>query len=414
LSFKFLHTADLHLESPLKSLALRDEGLADLIGNATRTVLTRIVDLCITEEVNALLIVGDLYDGAQTSMKTARFLAQEMVRLAEAEIPVFLIRGNHDAMSRITRELILPESVKVFSGRAEFVETNWNGHDVVVHGISFRLPQVPDTLLDHFHTPVPGAFNIGLLHTSLGGAPGHDLYAPCSLVELQATKFDYWALGHIHQRAAFPGPTTVVMPGIPQGRDIGEAGEKTVTLVTVGDDGAVALEEHALAVAQFERVQVAGDGLDDWGDLVTVLQSTLSKVRRANGAEHLIVRPVVIGVSPLSWRARRDVDLLRTEAQSAAESIGSLWIDKLEIALEEGAESAPGGPIGELATLIEADMSGSLQIPTQDALDALVKKLPRELRHLFGDTEEDVAAACQEAMRQGALELLARLDAEEV
>lgn len=412
MTFKFLHTADIHLDSPLKSLALRDEGLADLIGNATRTVLTRIIDLCISEEANALLIAGDLYDGAQTSMKTARFLAQEMARLADAEIPVFLIRGNHDAMSRITRELVLPESVKVFSGRAECVQTSWNGHDVAVHGISFRLPQAPDNLLDHFHTPVPGAFNIGLLHTSLGGAHGHDPYAPCSLAELQATGFNYWALGHIHKRAAFPGPTTVVMPGIPQGRDIGEAGEKTVTLVTVDDDGAVTLKEHALAVAQFERVQVAGDGLDDWGGLVTALRSALSGARRTHGAEHLIVRPVVTGVSPLSWRARRDVDLLRAEAQSAAESIGSLWIDKLELALEEGADSAPGGPVGELATLIEAGMTGSLQVPTQDTLDALSKKLPRELRHLFGDTEDDVAAACQEAMRQGALELLARLDAE--
>jgi len=83
-AFKFVHTADIHLDSPLKSLALRDAGLAELVGNASRATFSRIVDLCLSEEVQALLIAGDLYDSGQTSMKTARFLAQEMERLASA------------------------------------------------------------------------------------------------------------------------------------------------------------------------------------------------------------------------------------------------------------------------------------------------------------------------------------------
>ena len=410
MAFKFIHTADLHLDSPLKSLALRDPDLAELVGTASRTVLTRIVDLCINEQVQALLIAGDLYDGAQTSMKTARFLAQEMTRLAEADIPVFMIRGNHDAMSKITHELVLPDSVKVFLGRAETIETTWNGQEVAVHGISFRQPHAPDSLLDHFRAPIGGAFNVGLLHTSLGGAIGHDPYAPCSLNDLRETGFDYWALGHIHTHAAHSGATTIVMPGIPQGRDIGEAGEKSVTLVSVDDAGGVTLSERPLAVAQFERLEVDCNGLNDWGDLVQALRNALTQARRDHGGEHLIVRPVLAGTSALAWRARRDRDMLRQEAQVVAEGIGSLWIDKLEVTLNEATDTAHGGPVGELGGLIDEAMTGDLDAAAQGELDALMKKLPRELRDLLGDTEQEVAQAFRAEMRQGALELLARLD----
>lgn len=411
MAFRFVHTADIHLDSPLKSLALRDPGLAELIGNASRTVLTRIVDLCIEEAVDALLIAGDLYDGDQTSMKTARFLAQQMERLAAAGIPVFLIRGNHDALSKITRELVLPETVRVFAGRAETVETAWNGHDVAVHGISFRLPQAPESLLGQFRAPVPGAFNIGMLHTSLGGAPGHDPYAPCALADLEAAGFDYWALGHIHLRAVHRGSATVVMPGIPQGRDIGEAGAKSVSLVSIDDAGAVTVEERALAVAQFERLEVPCGGLGDWAGLVSAMHDALTAGRRDHPAEHLIVRPVLSGRTPLAWRARRDADLLRAEAQSMAEQVGSLWIDKLEIALDEDSGGAAGGgPVRELAGLILASATEGLETAIRDETDSLTRKLPRELRNLAGATEAETDATCADEMRRGALDILAHLE----
>jgi hypothetical protein len=92
--FRFLHTADIHLDSPLRSLAMRDPELAALIGGSTRQVLVGIVDLCLEERVNALVVAGDLYDGDQTSMKTARFLADQMRRLHEAGIVVYKVPGQ--------------------------------------------------------------------------------------------------------------------------------------------------------------------------------------------------------------------------------------------------------------------------------------------------------------------------------
>ncbi len=414
MAFKFVHTADIHLDSPLKSLALRDEGLAELVGNATRATFSRIVDLCLAEEVQALLIAGDLYDGSQTSMKTARFLAQEMERLAGEDIPAFVIRGNHDAASRITRELTLPDSVTVFGGKARVIETLWRDHAVAVHGISYRDPHAPESLLNRFHPPVPGAFNIGLLHTSLGGAQGHDPYAPCALSELQATGFDYWALGHIHQRSAYPGvkpgATTVVMPGIPQGRDIGEAGPKSVTLVSVADDGRIEMEERHLAVAQFERLPVDCGQHSDWHTLAGALKNALRTARRAHAGEHLIVRPVLTGATPLAWKIGRDIDVLHAEARNVADEIGTLWIDKIEIALDIAPDTSPGGAVGELARIIQQSSLPPDAPAMHDVVDRLLKHLPRELRGLLGDSEAQTAAAMTEMMQQGAMEVLARLE----
>ena len=147
MAYRFVHTADIHLDSPLRTLALREPELAELIGGATRKAFASIIDLCLAEQVDALMIAGDLYDGEQTSMKTARFLADQLRRLHEAGIAAFIIRGNHDAESRITRELALPESVKVFTGRAEFVAIRCGALDTAVHGVSFVQKHSPDRLL---------------------------------------------------------------------------------------------------------------------------------------------------------------------------------------------------------------------------------------------------------------------------
>ena len=172
MAFRFVHTADLHLDSPLVSLALRDPELAELVGTATRTVLARIVDLCLAERVDALLVAGDLYDRDQTSMKTAGFLARQFARLTGAGIRVFLIRGNHDAAARISGELRLPEGAHLFGPRDAPVvlEGAADGRDVAVHGASFRRIEGPADPLAAFAAPVAGALNVAMLHTKIGRA----------------------------------------------------------------------------------------------------------------------------------------------------------------------------------------------------------------------------------------------------
>ncbi|MBZ9921837.1 DNA repair exonuclease, partial [Mesorhizobium sp. BR1-1-7] len=346
MTFRFIHTADVHLDSPLRSLALRNSELAELVGDASRQSFAAIVDLCLAERVDALVIAGDLYDGDQTSMKTARFLATQMARLHQAGVRVYMIRGNHDAMSRITKQLELPDTVTTFGGRCQSVIQSGAGVDVAFHGLSFVSPKAPEGLLSKYVAPREGAANVGIMHTSLAGSPGHDVYAPCSVADLQGHGFNYWALGHIHVRQVYSGASTLVMPGIPQGRDINEAGEKSVTLVTIRDDRCVEIEERLTSVAQFERVSVDLTGASEWSEAIVRIRSGLEQSRQVARSRYLVARLGLIGTSVLSWSLMRDRDLAVAEAEQAAEQVGDTWVEKLEFAL-----SAPG--VGDLASVAD-------------------------------------------------------------
>jgi DNA repair exonuclease SbcCD nuclease subunit len=417
LAFRFVHAADIHLDSPLKSLALRNSELADLIGNATRKAFVSIVDLCLDEQVDALLLAGDLYDGDQTSMKTARFIVEQLRRLDEAGIRVFIIRGNHDALSKITKELIPPVSVKIFLGRAEAVEIPQQpgARPIWIHGMSFAQPHAPESLLPRYKPPVEGAVNIGLLHTSLDGAIGHDPYAPCSSADLQASGFRYWALGHIHKTSISQASATVVMPGIPQGRDIGEAGQKGVMLVTVTDDGDIFVEERPTSIAQFERVTVDLTGMSEWADMTRALSAALGPARHRAKSEHLVTRLRLVGTTPLAWRLRYDHDLLQTEAENQAERLGKSWIDKIEMECSSptaggtalsSADSVPLEDLRRLMTAVAQDQGYRDDI-TQFVQD-FRSQLPPECRDMLGQDENAVAAFATEASMEGIEEVLAR------
>ena len=416
-AYRFIHAADVHLDSPLRSLALRTPGLAELIGNATRGAFVRIVDLCLDEQVDALLLAGDLYDGDQTSMKTARFLAEQIWRLHDAGIRVFIIRGNHDALSRITKELTFPDSVKVFGGRAEAVAVDRQGGEfpVSIHGLSFAQPHAPESLIGKYKPPVEGAVNIGLMHTSLAGAPGHDLYAPCSLADLHATGFHYWALGHAHKRSTVEGTRAVVMPGMPQGRDINEFGAKSVTLVTIGDDRSIRIEERVTSIAQFERVSVDVAGIDDWRDLAGALTRAMEQARVGAASEHLVARLRLTGTTPLAWRIWRDLDLLKTEADDRALVIGACWVEKLEVDCRApGAVLGPAAdPLAELGRLIEDEVIQSevFQAGIAAIAEELRAQLPPECRGIFGSDEAAFKTAIGALAQDGAEEVLARLRA---
>jgi exonuclease SbcD len=414
--YRFVHAADIHLDSPLRSLALRDPELAALIGNATRRAFEAIVDLCLDEQVDALLLAGDLYDGEQTSIKTARFLAAQIRKLDEAGIRVFIIRGNHDALSKVTQELVFPDSVKVFGGRAEAVAIDRARGDfpVAIHGISFKQPQAPESLLPKFKPPIDGAVNIALMHTSLAGAPGHDLYAPCNPLDLDAAGFDYWALGHIHKRAVTQGACAIVMPGMPQGRDINESGPKSVTLVTIADDRSVRLEERVTSVAQFERVAVNLDGIDSWPAVAAAVARALEEASSAVVSEHMVARLAIGGATPLAWQIRRDRDLMKAEAAERASVIGRIAIEKIEIdCVAPRAAGDSADPLVDLRALIADEIapSGAYEAALAAMARELQAQLPPEARAIFGADEEAFKANLAQLADEGAEDVLARLHA---
>ena len=417
--YRFVHTADIHLDSPLKSLALRDPELAQLIGNATRKSFVRTIDLCIDEAVDALLLAGDLYDGDQTSMKTALFFAEQLDRLHQHGIGAFIVRGNHDAESRITRELVFREGVKVFTSVAgvELPKRPEGSVPVAIHGLSFAKPHAPESLLKKYKAPLDRHVNIGIMHTSLSGAVGHDPYAPCSPEDLHASQFDYWALGHIHKRSVIKGKAHIVMPGNPQGRDVNESGPKSVSLVTVGDDRAITVTERFTALAQFETVRVDASTFSEWNDLVHAITGALESAREDVQADHLVARLRIEGNTPLAWRIRSDHDLLLTEAKFRASSIGNCWVEKIDVACSLATTLRTNGnadPVAELRNLIGAEILGSEAFKLQLAGigDELRSQLPADCREVLGNNQAEYEALLWELAREGSEDVLARISAE--
>jgi DNA repair exonuclease SbcCD nuclease subunit len=257
--------------------------------------------------------------------------------------------------------------------------------------LSFANPKAPESLLPKYPAGREGAMNIGIMHTSLAGSPGHDVYAPCSVSDLHGHGFDYWALGHIHARSVHIGASTVVMPGTPQGRDINEAGEKSVTLVTIRDDRSIEIEERLTSVAQFERLSVDLAGTAEWSEVVSRVRSALEDKRAAVRSRHAVVRLGLNGATPLSWSLIRDRDLLLAEAEQAAEQVGDTWVEKLELDITSPSTEAAGDtadPILELAALMRADAgSEAFRAEAKALIKKMVADLPADGREFAGKDE---------------------------
>ncbi|MCP1198539.1 DNA repair exonuclease [Notoacmeibacter sp. MSK16QG-6] len=266
--FTFIHAADLHLGTRFHGLATRDEATARHFAEATRTALGRLVDRTIEAKAAFLLLAGDIYDGEWQDLSTGLDFASQMARLAREDIPVFTLRGNHDALSIVRREITLPDNVKEFSTEApETVELD--ELRVAIHGQGFAERSCPENLASRYPPPRAGWFNIGLLHTSLDGRPGHGSYAPCTPADLVARGYDYWALGHSHAfEMVSESDPMIVYPGNLQGRSIREQGGKGAVSVTVEDGRIIGAAERLIVDGgRFFQIAIDIDGMEDVPDL---------------------------------------------------------------------------------------------------------------------------------------------------
>ncbi len=401
---RILHTADIHLDSPLRSLALRDAELRDQVQIATRTALERIVDTALSRSVAALLIAGDLFDGAERSARTAAFLTGQLDRLRTNGIRVFYIKGNHDAENPLTGELSLPDNVHVFDGRGGKVQLT---DEIWIHGVSFAGRHTDESLLPRFQAPVEDAVNIAMLHTSLVNAEGHDPYAPCSVRDLVASGFDYWALGHVHRRQVHSTAPWVVMPGTPQGRDMGELGPKSATLLTVTDE--IEVDEVPTSVVEFVHVEIdpADAATDD--ALRDLLRQRLHATANRLTSECGVVRLTLSGASPRRWQILRDQDMWSETAAQVSRETGRLWLDRLVLNVSNMA--APGqSATDELAKIMETIRQEPGFAETCRAeLEAVLAELPVHRRGELLPDEDAMAALGQRLAETGAQGMLARM-----
>jgi DNA repair exonuclease SbcCD nuclease subunit len=396
-SFRFIHTGDIHLDSPLKGLAGQDGHAAELIRTATRTAFDGLVSQAIAEEVAFVVIAGDLYDGDWRDYQTGLFFVRQMGRLAKAGIPVFLLHGNHDAESQITRRLVLPENVRVFSSRRPQSFT-LEEYGVVLHGQSFRQRDITDNLVSAYPEPVAGAFNVGVLHTGLGGMGGHANYAPCALADLVGKGYDYWALAHVHQAQVLCKTPHVVFCGNLQGRHIRETGPKGACLVHVEDGRLRDISPLHTDVVRWAVLTVAANGCLHITDLVDRLRQVIETAAAAAESRLIACRIELTGSTELHGQLLGSAEHLLAEARAAALAVGggeAAWIERVVVStrLPDDPETIAlrKEALGDLRRILaEAPLDNDLRGQLTSDLGEFVRRLPPEVR---ADSEDTVLKA---------------------
>lgn len=418
---KFIHTADLHLDSPLRGLSAYADAPAERLRTATRDAFRNLVTQAIDEQVDFMVIAGDVYDGDWKDFNTGLFFVRQMGRLRQAGIPVYLLYGNHDADSEMTRGLELPDNVHVFSSRK--AETFRDEHKkVALHGRSFKVAATTENLLPSYPEPVAGWLNIGVLHTALEGNAEHAKYAPCSVAELQAKGYQYWALGHVHEHWMLRGDVTIAYSGNLQGRHIRELGARGALLVTAEDGEITEVDRLEVDVLRWHALEVDISTVGDRRGAVRAAGLGLERTLDSTPSHlPLAVRVLFKGRSAAHAELVADEGQLRQEviAQAVALDADRLWIEKVRVASEAqdtdqmSSTDDAEGALAELAGLALAakDDPEFVQSMRADWL-ALLEKLPHEVLQASPDLQalrQDPLAQMSDRVRQATPMLMGRV-----
>jgi len=404
-NFTFIHAADIHLDSALHGLERYEGAPVDEIRSATRRAFDNLIELAIDEEVEFVLLVGDLYDGDWKDYNTGLYFVERMGRLRDAGIHVFIVAGNHDAASQITKHLRLPDCVTLFSTKKP-ERVVLDDLNVSICGQGFATRAVTEDMSQEYPQGDPQLLNIGLLHTCLDGKPGHEPYAPCSVDGLRSKGYQYWALGHVHKREVVSDEPWIVFPGNIQGRHIREAGPKGCTLVTVKSGEIQEVEHRDLDVMRWAHCELdvsAAETVDDVYEQVREgLQSTL------DGADGKLVavRLTLHGASSAHLKLHADRERWVQEYRALATGLGGAgtWLEKVSFKTKPATSSEEAlerddALSGLLREIRDMELDASALDRLADELSMLRQKLPAELL-----TSDDPFDPANPEFLKGALE----------
>lgn len=411
-SFRFLHAADLHLGSPFSGLAVKEAQVAEQFARATRDAFSSLVTHAIDASVAFVVIAGDVYDGEWRDNSIGLFFNREIARLDRAGIPVVLVKGNHDADSVVTRSITMPDCVRQFASRRASTVI-LDQIKVALHGQSFADRAASDNLALAYPEPVPGHFNIGVLHTSLTGRPPHANYAPCSVADLKSRGYDYWALGHVHEYELVAEHPHIVFPGNIQGRNIRETGAKGGVLVSVDDGTVTSLERMFVDQARFANVDVDITPCEGMADILRACERELAALADAAGGRLHALRLRMTGESALKGRLLAERVRLTDEIQAACHRASAdFWLEKLVLDLADPPARAAGK--GDASVELAALLNEAMANPDIEArAEALAGEIRARMPFAAGEGEglfgEPFAALLAEARAVA----LARTTAEE-
>jgi len=420
-TMRFIHCADIHLDSPLRGLDLYDGAPAEEMRLATRRAFANVVDLAIERTADFVLIAGDIFDGDWPDFNTGLYFASQLRRLADAGIRVFLIYGNHDAVSKLTKSVPLPQNVFSFPSKAPATQVI-ESLGVAIHGQSFASEAVTADLAAGYPAPYGGLLNIGVLHTALSGREGHQPYAPTTSDRLTDKGYDYWALGHVHNREIVRESPWIVFPGNTQGRHSRETGAKGCMVIDAEPGvGIQTVEFVATDVARWHHVSVDIAGIETVDDLHAAVQAQVTAAQTAADDRILALRLTLEGRGPLHHSIVSNRESIRAQlsASIGEASAGSAWLEKVRIKVTAPLDLARlaerDDPIGFLIRNIESleKDPDALKALSASVLNDLGQKIPAELRGLDSAWALDSPDALAEALASAKERLLATIAAED-
>ncbi|XEC93071.1 exonuclease SbcCD subunit D [Paenibacillus tarimensis] len=364
--FRFIHAADLHLDSPFRGVSDAPETVAAGLRESTFAALRNLTELAIAEEADFIVLSGDLYDAADRSLRAQLALCREWQELGKRGIQVFVIHGNHDPLSGARAQLELPGTVTVFGASAPEGRPAFRRDGTLaayVYGISYETRSVTDNLASRYVRRSDGFFHIAMLHANVDGHPAHDPYAPCKLDELAGAGFDYWALGHIHERKVLHEYPHVVYPGNTQGRNPRETGEKGCYIVDVSASREVKLTFVPLDTIRWVRSELDIGGLASEQQAAEAMFRLAEQAAASHRGRNIMLKLVLIGRGVLHPRFRTSAALadLSSELRERLSGLHDgtwIWAYALEAAtaaeLNDGQLLEEDSFAGELYRLVNA------------------------------------------------------------
>lgn len=268
---KVLHCADLHFDTPFKELS---KEISDTSKNELLEVFKNIIDLAIDENIEVLLIAGDVFDNLTVNKNTLFFISDQIRRIKN--IKVFISPGNHDPYNEKSFYSMInwPENVYIFKGDMEFKEVK--ELNLIVWGAGFRKNYENETLLRGVNVD-NDKINIMLLHGEIASTNSKNEYNPIYINDIYKSNIDYIALGHKHKFSGIlkEGITTYAYSGCPQGRGFDEEGEKGVIIGEVYKSG-TNLEFFPVYKRKYVTKEIDITGTNNYDEVVFKVLSDLS------------------------------------------------------------------------------------------------------------------------------------------
>jgi DNA repair exonuclease SbcCD nuclease subunit len=414
--FRFLHAADLHLDTPFSGLYRIDPALAETMQGATTRAFANLVEAAIEKRVSFVLIAGDVYDGPERGLRAQLAFRDGLKRLSDAGIQTFIAHGNHDPVDEgwsAVREW--PERVTVFdAGQVQSFPVERDGETIaVVHGISYPQRAVTENLSRRIRRTPPACLQVGVLHCNVGTNGDHALYSPCSVDDLVDAGLDYWALGHVHMRQVLrSGDPWIAYPGNTQGLGlrVTERGPKGALLVDVEGGRVLRTEFLPLDVVRFSHVSVDISDIGDVAGLRDAMVDAAREQAEVNQGRASVIRFELAGRGQLHAelaRGRTSEQLVEQVRSALLASAPPVWVDGIDNDTHAAIDLATIEERGDFASDLVGTAKKAAAAPGDllALLGACYRDLPTtELRRLLGQEvetlpgEEDLAKGLELAL----------------